>query len=53
MQSDAALIYTSRVNDGVCDCCDGSDEWAAEQRAAWCKYNDYNGTISLDLDSTD
>eukprot|EP00438_Fugacium_kawagutii_P016436 Skav210988 [mRNA] locus=scaffold1730:70072:79708:- [translate_table: standard] len=35
VQSDAALIYASRVNDGVCDCCDGSDEWEAEQRVAW------------------
>jgi hypothetical protein len=22
------LIFTSRVNDGICDCCDGSDEWS-------------------------
>ena len=21
-------LRSSRVNDGVCDCCDGSDEWA-------------------------
>ncbi len=40
VKSDAALIYTSRVNDGVCDCCDGSDEWGAEQRAAWLKNNE-------------
>ena len=24
-------ILGSRVNDGVCDCCDGSDEWAGTQ----------------------
>ena len=29
-QSDPLYIYTSRVNDGVCDCCDGSDEWQAD-----------------------
>jgi len=23
----ASFIYTSHVNDGICDCCDGSDEW--------------------------
>ena len=23
----ASVIPSSRVNDGVCDCCDGSDEW--------------------------
>jgi hypothetical protein len=23
------LIPSSRVNDGICDCCDGSDEWRA------------------------
>ena len=22
------LIPSSRVNDGICDCCDGADEWA-------------------------
>ena len=21
-------LASSRVNDGICDCCDGSDEWA-------------------------
>ena len=21
-------IFSSRVNDMICDCCDGSDEWA-------------------------
>ncbi|CAE8633288.1 unnamed protein product, partial [Polarella glacialis] len=30
-QSDASYVYASRVNDGVCDCCDGSDEWRAGQ----------------------
>lgn len=28
--SRAYTIPTSRVNDGVCDCCDGSDEYGAE-----------------------
>ncbi len=23
-----SLLVSSRVNDGICDCCDGSDEWA-------------------------
>jgi len=23
-------IPSSRVNDGICDCCDGSDEWKNE-----------------------
>jgi len=23
-------VFSSRVNDGICDCCDGSDEWALE-----------------------
>jgi len=27
-QSLHEYIYTSRVNDGICDCCDGSDEWS-------------------------
>lgn len=22
------FVPSSRVNDGICDCCDGSDEWA-------------------------
>jgi hypothetical protein len=22
------FVLSSRVNDGICDCCDGSDEWA-------------------------
>ena len=22
------LLPSSRVNDGICDCCDGADEWA-------------------------
>merc|ERR1719409_2512288 len=22
------MVYTSQVNDGICDCCDGSDEFA-------------------------
>ena len=22
------ILPSSRVNDGICDCCDGSDEWA-------------------------
>ena len=26
-------VFASRVNDGLCDCCDGSDEW---QRPALC-----------------
>uniref|UniRef100_A0A1A9W6P2 Glucosidase II beta subunit N-terminal domain-containing protein n=1 Tax=Glossina brevipalpis TaxID=37001 RepID=A0A1A9W6P2_9MUSC len=21
------FVFSSRVNDGICDCCDGSDEW--------------------------
>ncbi|KAI9584608.1 hypothetical protein GQX74_006503 [Glossina fuscipes] len=21
------FIFSSRINDGICDCCDGSDEW--------------------------
>ena len=21
-------VFSTRVNDGICDCCDGSDEWA-------------------------
>lgn len=25
--NDLMSILSSRVNDGVCDCCDGSDEW--------------------------
>lgn len=32
----AAFVYASRVNDGVCDCCDGSDEWSSAPGAqAW------------------
>ena len=23
-----SIVTASRVNDGICDCCDGSDEWA-------------------------
>jgi len=23
-------VFSSRVNDGICDCCDGSDEWALD-----------------------
>lgn len=22
-----SMIPNSRINDGICDCCDGSDEW--------------------------
>ena len=29
-QGSVALLPSSRVNDGICDCCDGSDEWAAK-----------------------
>ncbi len=28
--TDDSYIPTSRINDGICDCCDGSDEWAVE-----------------------
>ena len=24
-------MLASRVNDGICDCCDGSDEWKFNQ----------------------
>ncbi len=24
------VLQSSRVNDGICDCCDGADEWANE-----------------------
>lgn len=27
----AQTLPSSRVNDGVCDCCDGADEWANEE----------------------
>jgi len=27
---DAQFIYSSKVNDGICDCCDGSDEWVGQ-----------------------
>ncbi len=27
---DGKVIRSSRVNDGICDCCDGSDEWNGE-----------------------
>ncbi|UYV66282.1 hypothetical protein LAZ67_4001198 [Cordylochernes scorpioides] len=27
-QTTPVWVLSSRVNDGVCDCCDGSDEWA-------------------------
>ncbi|CAE8685661.1 unnamed protein product [Polarella glacialis] len=30
------VIRTSLLNDGVCDCCDGSDEWAVNQLSARC-----------------
>eukprot|EP00913_Durusdinium_trenchii_P002631 g2437.t1 len=30
----ARYIYASRVGDGICDCCDGSDEW---QRPGVCR----------------
>ena len=26
-RSSPTWIFSSRVNDGICDCCDGSDEW--------------------------
>ena len=29
----SAQVFSSRVNDGLCDCCDGSDEW---QRPTLC-----------------
>ena len=29
-QEDAQFVYSSKVNDGICDCCDGSDEWAEQ-----------------------
>ena len=31
-------LKSSRVNDGICDCCDGSDEWAMVAGSA-CKNN--------------
>lgn len=30
-QKEVKLLPSSRVNDGVCDCCDGSDEWKGLQ----------------------
>ena len=27
---DAQFVYSSKVNDGICDCCDGSDEWVGQ-----------------------
>ena len=27
------VIFASRVNDGICDCCDGADEWGAASPA--------------------
>ena len=29
-QEDAQFVHSSKVNDGICDCCDGSDEWAEQ-----------------------
>ena len=29
------LLRPQHVNDLVCDCCDGSDEWAGAHRAVW------------------
>uniref|UniRef100_A0A6B2E874 Putative glucosidase 2 subunit beta n=1 Tax=Phlebotomus kandelakii TaxID=1109342 RepID=A0A6B2E874_9DIPT len=31
------VIPSSRINDGVCDCCDGSDEWLPTQRRFPCR----------------
>ncbi|KAK7502961.1 hypothetical protein BaRGS_00005910 [Batillaria attramentaria] len=25
------FVHSSKVNDGICDCCDGSDEWAGQE----------------------
>ena len=30
MGHEALDLRSSRVNDGVCDCCDASDEWATD-----------------------
>ncbi|XP_055708069.1 uncharacterized protein LOC129804605 [Phlebotomus papatasi] len=30
------VIPSSRINDGVCDCCDGSDEWLPTRRRQPC-----------------
>ena len=30
-QSTPSWVHSSKVNDGICDCCDGSDEWAENQ----------------------
>ena len=28
---DRRPLPSNRINDGICDCCDGSDEWRSEQ----------------------
>ena len=30
-RAESEWILASRVNDGICDCCDGSDEWKSSQ----------------------
>ncbi|GAB0100381.1 uncharacterized protein DMENIID0001_164140 [Sergentomyia squamirostris] len=30
------VIPSSRINDGICDCCDGSDEWMQTRRRTPC-----------------
>jgi hypothetical protein len=31
---ESAFVFVSRVNDAVCDCCDGSDEWKSGMACA-------------------
>eukprot|EP00927_Polykrikos_kofoidii_P014469 TRINITY_DN16330_c0_g1_i1.p1 TRINITY_DN16330_c0_g1~~TRINITY_DN16330_c0_g1_i1.p1 ORF type:complete len:563 (+),score=127.81 TRINITY_DN16330_c0_g1_i1:135-1691(+) len=35
--SQAEYIFLSRVGDGLCDCCDGSDEWVSGNRSGACE----------------
>jgi hypothetical protein len=41
-------IFSSAVNDGICDCCDGSDEWGNVTVMDWFKINGKLVVKSLD-----
>ncbi|CAE7769698.1 unnamed protein product [Symbiodinium sp. CCMP2456] len=37
LRSDCARLQSSGVGDGICDCCDGSDEWQLPGTCPWAK----------------
>ena len=45
---DPQFVHSSKVNDGICDCCDGSDEWMGQPVPSFMRLNGKDTVLVYD-----